>query len=301
MMVGRLSRLVWKSENRVTIVILGGGGLIGHKLFEQLGNRFGDVYCTLHGNRNHSLFAGSYVHENVNVQDFEALTELLESLNANVVLNCVGITKRKQEINDLPYAISVNSLFPHKLAKWAAVRPVRIIHFSTDCVFDGALGNYTENSPTTGNDIYGKTKALGELRYPHSLTLRSSFIGRELTGKTELLEWCLAARDTAVNGFSKAFYSGVSTLTMARVVGDIIEHYPEISGLKQLATEQPISKYELLRCADNAFGLNMTITDDPSFETQPTLNGSLLRSEMSLELPSWKTMMAELAGESLYD
>ena len=210
------------------IVVLGGGGLIGHKLFEKLGERFDDVHCTLHGTRSHALFAGNNAHENIDVLNFTAVTDLLERIGADVVLNCVGVTKRKPEINDLPYAISVNALFPHKLARWAAESKARVIHFSTDCVFDGALGNYTEESPTTGNDIYGKTKALGEMRYPHALTPRSSFIGRELTGKSELLEWCLASRGSAVKGFSKALYSGVSTLTMARVVGDIIEHHPGI-------------------------------------------------------------------------
>ncbi len=283
------------------IIVLGGGGLIGHKLFEKLSERFSDVYCTLHSARSHALFSSDRVYENIDVQDFFALTNLLNGIGADVVLNCVGITKRKPEIDDLPYAISVNSLFPHRLARWAEESKARVIHFSTDCVFDGVLGNYTEESPTTGNDIYGKTKALGELRYPHALTLRSSFIGRELTGKSELLEWCLASRGLAVNGFKKAFYSGVSTHTMARVVGDIIEHHPKINGLKQLATKQPISKLDLLRLANDIFDLKMTITEDSSFETQPTLDGSALRTEMNLELPNWNTMMSELAMDTLYD
>lgn len=282
------------------VLILGAGGLIGHKLFQVLGDDL-EVYAALHGSSNHPCFSGSNVYTNVDVLEFDKLTDLIESNGIDVILNCVGITKRKAEIKDLQHAISVNSLFPHKLARWAGESNRRVIHFSTDCVFDGSEGDYTESSNTTGTDTYGKTKALGEINYPYALTIRSSFIGRELKDKTELLEWCLSCRGMEIKGFDRAFYSGVSTICMARVVKDIITNHKSLSGLYQLASEEPVSKYDLLCQINESFKLGIDIVRDSSFETMPTLNGSRLKSAMSLELPGWKEMLDELAAEKSYD
>lgn len=283
------------------ILVLGVSGLIGHKLFQKLSTRFGDVHGTLHGGRDrfdsYGLFKGPETIENVDVLEFDRLQEILLQVNPDVVLNCAGITKRRAEVNDPLCAIAVNSLFPHKLAAWARERGRRVIHFSTDCVFDGAVGGYTEASPTTGKDSYGQTKALGEIHYDHTLTIRSSFVGRELAVYSELLDWFLQQRGKTIKGFTQAWYTGISTLEMARIVGDIIEGHPDLNGLYQLSTEQPVSKYDLLCMAKDAFNFDVEIVPDHSFEIKPTLNGSLLRSKIKVALPSWPEMMHHLAAE----
>lgn len=285
----------------MNILILGGGGLIGHTLFMRFLDRFDNVHCTLRGKSARALFKCGHVYESVDVRDSTRIRELLDYVAPDVVLNCVGITKRKPEIEDMEQAIEINSLFPHRLARWASELGFRVIHFSTDCVFDGAVGNYHESSDTTGRDTYGKTKALGEIRYPHSLTIRSSFIGREISGKTEFLEWALSMRGQSVRGFDNAWYSGVSTLEMARVVGDIVEFHPNLCGLLQLATDKPVSKFGLLQHIDAAFGIGLQIERDSNFETQPTLDGTMLQKAMRLKLPDWPAMMSELAALTLYD
>ena len=281
------------------VLILGAGGLIGHKLFQILGSEL-DTYAALHNSSDHRCFDSSKVYSGIDVLQFSELKSLIEDNNINVILNCVGITKRKPEINNMELAIRVNSLFPHKLAVWAGSTGQRVIHFSTDCVFDGTIGNYSETSHTTGTDTYGKTKALGEINYPHSLTIRSSFIGRELKDRTELLEWCLSSKGQKIKGFDRAFYSGVSTICMARVVKQIITDHKDLSGLYQLATDQPISKFDLLSQMNKSFDLGIEIEKDSSFETMPTLDGTRLKDELSLSIPSWSEMMDELASESLY-
>ncbi len=285
-------------------LVLGASGLIGHKLFQNLHDRFGDCHAILHRDREEftdcGLFDNDRVIDRVDVSKWNRLQGILHAVSPDVVLNCVGITKRKPTVNDPLQAIGINSLFPHKLADWGRRTSTRVIHFSTDCVFNGELGNYDEDSNTSGEDAYGKTKALGEIRYPHSLTIRSSFIGRELADRTELLEWFLAQEGKAIRGFTRAFYSGVSTIQMCRVVGDIIESHPQLGGLMTLAMPQPISKYDLLLLARKAFELDVTIEPDDSFEIKPTLNGDKLRSAIGLKLPDWQTMMAELAADSLY-
>lgn len=287
------------------IAVLGAGGLIGHKLFEKLSRRFGDsVFACLHRCRREyaagELFDNSRVFENVDVLDFDGTTSLLDSLEVDVVLNCVGITKRRPEVKDAVTAISINSLFPHKLAAWAGKRGRRVFQFSTDCVFNGKEGPYNEDSPTTGEDEYGRTKALGELRYDHCLTIRSSFIGRELSEYSELLEWFLGQQGPSIKGFTEAYYSGISTIEMARIVGDLIEFHPDLGGLYQLATDEPISKYDLLCEARRAFQKDIEIIPDSEFSIRPTLDGSKLKKVIGYDLPSWTEMMEDLAAEGFY-
>jgi dTDP-4-dehydrorhamnose reductase len=287
------------------ILVLGASGLIGHKLFEKLGERFDDVSAVLHRDRScfkgSGLFTGDNVIDNVDASDFPKLSGILHAVDPDVVLNCVGITKRKPEVNDALYVTEVNCMLPHRLAKWAGENGKRIIHFSTDCVFNGEVGDYTEESATNGPDAYGRTKAIGEIRYDHTLTIRSSFIGRELDAFSELLEWFIGQEGKTIKGFTNAFYSGVSTIFMSKVVGDIIESHPDISDLHQLAMPTPISKYDLLCCARDAFNMNVEIIPDGDFTIKPTLDGSKLQKKLNLEIPDWQTMMQELANETQYD
>ena len=288
----------------MNIIVLGATGLIGHKLYQKLTLAGHNVAGFIHGRvgdfPNVEFLQNGDIVEQVDVLAFDALAQEIRVRNADVVLNCIGITKRKPEVDVPLLAIGVNSLFPHRLVELSRSLAFRVIHFSTDCVFNGDTGDYTEDSVTTGEDAYGKTKALGEVRYPESLTIRSSFIGRELAGKTELLEWLIAQNGSTIKGFTEAYYSGVSTIYMAEVVRNIIENYPNLSDLHQLAMPEPISKYDLLCCARDAFGLDVEIVPDSSFEIKPTLNGQKLAGAMKLSIPDWSEMMAELAAEPLY-
>lgn len=281
------------------VIILGVSGLIGHKLFQELSTDF-EVFGTLHKTKdkygNCPLFSSSNIIENINITEFELLKGVLYAVNPDVILNCVGITKRKIDINKPLEVITINSVFPHQLANWAKINQKRFIHFSTDCVFDGKIGNYNETSMTTAEDLYGRTKAMGEINYNHTLTIRSSFIGQELIDKTELLDWFLAQNGKQIKGFKNTFYSGVSTIFMAHVVKNIISNFPNLSGLYQLAPDKPISKYELLCLAKDAFEVNVEIIPENEHVHFPTLDASKLKREINLIVPSWKEMMYELAS-----
>lgn len=282
------------------IIILGVSGLIGHKLLQKLSADM-EVFGTLHKTKdqydNLPLFSGQNIIENIDIREFDVLKGVLYAVNPDVILNCVGITKRKEEVNNPFDVLTVNSVFPHQLANWAKHNHKRVIHFSTDCVFNGKVGNYKELSLTTAEDAYGRTKALGEINYYHTLTIRSSFIGQELFGKTELLEWFLAQNGRKIKGFTNTLYSGVSTIFMASVVRNIILNFPQISGLYNLAPEKPISKYELLCLAKDAFKVSVDIIPDNTQVHLPTLEASKLRNKMNLIIPSWKEMMKELVSD----
>ncbi len=286
------------------VVVLGVSGLIGHKLFQVLSQKFetfGTIREAKEGYLHIPFFKNKNIIENVDAFNMKEMQNMLNQIDPDVVLNCIGITKRKKEI-EVPYtAIYINSLFPHILADWAKKNHKRVIHFSTDCVFNGVDGGYTEQSNPNAEDMYGKTKALGEINYKHTLTIRSSFIGRELFSHTEILDWFLLQQDDSIKGFTNAMYTGVSTLVLARMVSIIIENYPKLSGLRQLAIENPISKYDLLNIAKKSFNKETEIIPDDKTSIYANLNGKKLQKEMGYNLPSWEVMMDELANDELYN
>jgi len=285
------------------ILILGVSGLLGHKLLQELSSCF-EVFGTLHKPKGHYgnrlLFSGDNVVENINIIEFDILKGVLLAVNPDVILNCVGITKRKIATNNPFEVLTINAVFPHKLASWAKDNKKKVIHFSTDCVFNGKTGNYTETSLTNAEDLYGRTKALGEICYNHTLTIRSSFIGQELFDKTELLDWFIAQNGKQINGFTNTYYSGVSSIFMAHTVKNIISNFPHLNGLYQLAPVNPISKYELLTIAKEAYNLTIDIIPDDLHEHFPTLDGSKLRRKINLVIPPWKEMMEELASNKAF-
>jgi dTDP-4-dehydrorhamnose reductase len=284
------------------LMVLGASGLIGHKLVQVLTPRFGDVLGVLHGGadrfHDHPVFVGARLREGLHGEDFSQVVALLESERPDVVLNCLGITKRRPEVNDPIRAISVNALLPHLLARWCRENGARLIHFSTDCVFDGSKGDYTEDDRTTAYDAYGRTKALGEVCDDHNLTLRSSFIGRELAVHSELLDWFLRQRGAQLKGFTRALYTGISTREMARIVGDIIADHPNLVGLYQLAMAEPISKYDLLLLFREAFELDVAIDPDDTVEVKANLVGDALRAKIGYILPDWRSMVEGIAAEN---
>lgn len=283
------------------ILILGASGLIGHTLLRELSCLF-DVWGTLHKLK--AAYATDFfdrykIIDNIDVRQTDLVESTIRSVAPDVVLNCAGITKRKINEKNLAEAIEVNSCFPHRLAELSLHLNFRLIHFSTDCVFNGKEGNYTENSLTTAEDVYGRTKALGEvLHCQNCLTLRSSFIGQELFDKTELLDWFLKQKGKKINGFTKTLYSGVSTVFMAKVVTRLIIDFPLLNGLYQLAPEKPVSKFDLLSIAKEKFGVDVEIVPDYNHIHTPTLNAVKLRSETGIVVPSWEEMMSGLAQKA---
>jgi dTDP-4-dehydrorhamnose reductase len=172
----------------------------------------------------------------------------------------------------------------------------RLIHFSTDCVFSGAEGAYTEDDPSDAQDMYGRTKFLGEVGGPAALTLRTSIIGRELTRRSSLLEWFLDQDGQKVKGYRRALYAGLTTNRMSHLVGDLIEHHPDLTGLFHVAGPW-ISKYDLLIQVRDAFGLSIEIDPDDEVAIDRTLDGSRFEAATGFCPPTWREMVTELAND----
>jgi dTDP-4-dehydrorhamnose reductase len=191
----------------------------------------------------------------------------------------------------------INALLPHRLAELAGSWHGRLIHFSTDCVFSGARGNYTEEDESDARDLYGRSKFLGETVGPNALTLRTSMIGRELTGHRSLLDWLHAQRGHTIRGYRRVIYSGVTTNHLADVVTDIIRNHSDLNGLYQVAS-RPISKYDLLCMLSDAHRLNVGITPDSAEQSDRSMSGEKLYHAIGYRAPSWPELIHQLSIDS---
>lgn len=286
------------------VLVLGVNGLIGHTLYRKLQNAGFETYGTMRRKKSefhdYAFLQTDNIVDSVHVQSVEDITDVIQHIKPAVIINCIGITRRKAEISDSIQAIKINALFPHELASLCMDQSIRMIHLSTDCVFSGDSGSYTEDSIPDASDMYGRTKAMGEVTdNPCCLTLRSSFLGTEICDRTELLEWLLAQSGKTIKGFTNALYSGVSTVFLSSVIVDILNDYPKLSGLLQIASENPISKYELLCLAKEAFNLEVEINPDYSYTSDKSLSGKRLKDIIMYRVPSWKNMLQELADWDL--
>jgi len=281
------------------LVILGGTGMLGHTLWERLSLRFPHTYTTIRkGIRDYGddrLYGSDRVIDHIDVVDFRMLEGALRGVRPDVILNCIGITKRREEPQNPIPSIILNAMLPHKLAKMAADVNAKLIHFSTDCVFDGRTGRYSDDAPTNATDLYGRTKALGEVTGNSVLTLRSSFIGKELREGTELLEWFLSQKN-AVRGFKNAIYTGLTTLELCRVIEKLLLDYPDASGLYNVSSE-PINKFDLLRLIGEKMHRRVEIIPDESFHCDRSLDSARFRRDFGYTPPTWTKMVEELSQE----
>lgn len=279
------------------LIILGGTGMLGHTLWEHLSRRFPDTYTTIReGIEDYGedgLYGRDRVIDHIDATDFRVLEGALRGVRPDVILNCIGITKRREEPQNPIPSILLNAMLPHKLAKLAADLKAKLIHFSTDCVFDGRKGQYSEDDPTNATDLYGRTKALGEVIGIHALTLRSSFIGKELREGTELLEWFLSQKK-AVHGFKNAIYTGLTSLELCRVVEKLLLDYPNASGLYNVSSE-PINKFDLLKLIGEKMHRSVEIIPDESFQCDRSLDSGRFRRTFCYTPPTWTKMVEELS------
>jgi len=205
------------------------------------------------------------------------------------------IKQRAEAVCPIP-SITINSLLPHKLAELAARWGGRVIHFSTDCVFNGKRGGYLEGDFSDAEDLYGKTKFLGEVTAANALTLRKSVIGRELAEHQSLLDWLLAHNHGTVRGYRRVIYSGVTTNHLAELVASIIQERSGLNGLYQVASE-PISKYDLLCLLREAYRLDVRIEPDDLEVSDRSMKCDRLREAIDYKCPPWPVLVQQLAED----
>lgn len=282
------------------VLIVGGSGMLGHKLVQVLGQRF-ETWASVRGEQPPPaaarLLDPARTVTGVAAEDPAALARAIEQSGATAVVNAIGIIKQADAARAAVPSIRVNALLPHELAELCAERGARLVHVSTDCVFAGTRGGYVEDDLPDATDLYGRSKLLGEVTAaPNAITLRTSIVGRELSGALGLFEWFLSQRGNAVRGFDRAIFSGLTTEALARVIGDVIERHGDLSGLWHVSAA-PIDKLTLLRQLRDALGAEIEISPDSSLVIDRSLDSSRFRAATGWQPPSWERMLADLAAD----
>lgn len=281
------------------LLVLGGTGMLGHRLFDYLIDRH-ETKATLRKDlgtySNYTHYDSDNAFPKVDVRDFDRVASVIGPYGPDAIVNCTGITNKGAAARDPILNIEVNALFPHRLARLCAEQQRKLVHLSTDCVFNGQKGNYSEQEQGDAGDLYGRTKLLGEVGGRHCVTIRTSMIGLELKDRHGLIEWFLAQRG-AVNGYQKAVFSGFTTLELSRVIEKILMSELELPGLLHVAAE-PITKFDLLTMLKEELKLKIEIVPDIDFECNRSLNANSFKQLFHYAPPAWEDMIREL-GEQI--
>ena len=228
----------------------------------------------------------------IDVQNHDAVTGLFAQIRPDIVINCVGMIKQLKLAKNPLVTLSLNALLPHQLAELCTVAGARLIHISTDCVFSGEKGMYTEDDIPDARDFYGRSKYLGEVDSNNAITLRTSIIGRELSGGEGLIDWFLSQEDN-VKGFSRAIFSGLPTVELARVIRDHVIPFPDLQGVYHVSAE-PISKYELLKLVAQTYGKIISIEPDGHLIIDRSLDSSRFREMTGYSPKPWPAMVHQM-------
>ena len=278
------------------VLVLGASGMLGNAMIGVLEkNPDLEVYGSARSETGKLAFSHSLANRittGIDVEKIEIVNEFLQSIQPEVVINCIGLVKQLQEVNDPIHAISINSLLPHLLARECANIGARLIHFSTDCVFSGKTGNYSERDEPDAQDLYGRSKLLGEVDYPHAVTLRTSIIGHELASKHGLIEWFLS-QEGKVKGYTRAMFSGLPTCELARVINEFVLPSLELRGVYHVGGA-PISKYDLLTLVDEIYAKGLKIIPDDHIKLDRSLDSTRFSELTGYVAPEWTELVTKM-------
>jgi dTDP-4-dehydrorhamnose reductase len=278
------------------ILILGVSGMLGSALFKILSELEFEVYGTVRSANYKNFFNESELERiisNIDVQNHDDLVFLFSELNPTVVINCVGVIKQKSSAKEPLVVIPINSLLPHKLSNLCFLVGARLILISTDCVFNGEDGNYIESDITNAVDLYGVSKALGEIRdQEHVVTIRTSIIGHEINSNKSLVDWFLNS-NSSVKGYQYAIFSGLPTNELANVIGKMIIPNKKLKGLYHVSVDS-IAKYDLLTLVKDVYSKEIDIIPSEEVRIDRSLNSDKFKHETGYVPPNWKTLIENL-------
>ena len=279
-----------------SVLVLGASGMLGNAMVRVLARDPAlKVVAATRSSGAERHFASNISARFISGMDAESpdsLANLLAKTLPGVVINCVGVVKQLDDAKSVLASVPINSLLPHRLARLCAIGNARLIHVSTDCVFAGIKGNYLESDTPDATDVYGLSKLLGEVAEAHTVTLRTSIIGHELCGGHSLLEWFLA-QEGWTRGFTKAIFSGLPTVELARVIRDHVIPNPQLSGLYHVSVD-PIDKFDLLTLIARRYGKDIVIDADDSLVIDRSLNSDRFRAATGYVPPSWPDLIATM-------
>jgi dTDP-4-dehydrorhamnose reductase len=277
------------------ILVLGASGMLGNAMLRVMSaHEAWSVFGTVRG-VNPALYAAApraVLIPGVHADHPDSLLAAFAQARPDVVINCVGLVKQLSNAGDPLVAVPINTLLPHRLARMCEVAGARLVHISSDCVFSGMQGNYSESDLADAQDVYGRSKLLGEVDYPHAVTLRTSIIGHELQSAQGLVEWFLS-QQTRVKGYTEVVFSGLPTCELASVVRDFVISHIDLRGVYHVAAE-PISKYDLLQLVNRTYGKKLEIEPDDTVKINRLLNAARFREATGYVAPAWPELIARM-------
>lgn len=269
------------------VLVLGAKGMAGHVVFKLL-PKLGayDVWGVARNINESERFI------NLDVKDTDGLSAIVASHDFDYIINCIGILNKDAEDNP-DKAIWFNSYFPHFLEAITRNTSTKVIHISTDCVFSGKRGAYTENDVKDGYGFYAQSKNLGELDNSKDLTLRTSIIGPELNENgIGLFHWFMSQSDNAqLKGFTHAYWSGITTIELTKTIHAAINQ--NITGLIQITQKNKIDKYSLLQLFNTIFK-NGSITIEPNSDYHVDKSMVSIRTDFNYNVPEYDAMLLEM-------
>lgn len=275
------------------ILILGASGMLGNAVIRVLSEKTGwQVYGTVRSEGAKRHFGRDIAERllpGVDVEQHDSLVQAFARVRPDVAVNCVGLVKQLAEADDPLRAVPINTLLPHRLARLCELAGARLVHVSTDCIFSGEKGGYRESDPSDAKDLYGRSKFLGEAAYPHAITLRTSIIGHELQGAHGLVGWFLAQQGSC-KGYTKAIFSGLPTVVLARIIRDVVIPRPDLHGVYHVAAN-PISKHDLLKLVAQVYGKRIEIVPDDKLVIDRSLNADRFREATGYVAPGWPELI----------
>ncbi len=278
------------------VMVIGATGMLGSAVIKLLRARADwQVFGTVRSENAKRLFMSDIAERlffGVDVEQNDSLIEAFTRIRPDVVINCVGLVKQLVVAEDPLQAIPINAILPHRLARLCKLAGARLVHISTDCVFSGDKGLYTEADAADAKDLYGRSKYLGEVDYPHAITLRTSIIGHELDGARSLIGWFLA-QTGSVKGYRRAIFSGLPTVEIARVIRDYVIPHPELHGLYHVSAA-PISKFDLLTLVAQTYGKTIDIVADDQLVIDRSLDSTQFRQATGFSPKPWAELISSM-------
>lgn len=277
------------------VLILGASGMLGNTVFRVFASSpgidaIGSVRAGAPAGFPEDLRKRIIV--GVDVGNADRLAQLFEMTRPSLVINCVGLIKQLESAGDPLLAISINALLPHRLARLCGAVNARLIHISTDCVFAGTRGGYREEDAPDSWDLYGRSKLLGEVDYPHAVTLRTSIIGHEMNCAHGLVEWFLS-QESSARGYTRAIFSGLPTVELARVIRDFVVPRDNLHGIYHVSAK-PIAKYDLLRVVAQIYDKSITITPDDGVVIDRSLDSTRFSAATGYVAREWPELIRDM-------
>jgi dTDP-4-dehydrorhamnose reductase len=279
------------------ILIIGGEGMIGSAIVKYFSQKKDlTIFTTVSSLaiKNSLLFKKCQkIFSKIDLEENKtSLPMIFNQISPDIVINCIGVVKQSTEISDYDKTIYLNAVLPHYLANLCANFNCRFIHISSDCVFSGTKGNYKEIDSTDPEDLYGKSKLMGETVNGNALTLRVSVIGHEIKRYQGIVEWFLSQNKT-VEGYQTAIFSGLTSYEFAKVLYTKVIPNSNLKGLYHVSSN-PISKHDLLNLIKKIYKKKIDIIPSTKVIIDRSLNSSIFRNTTGYFPIEWPKMIKEM-------